>query len=872
MKLKCWVSFILVIGLVLGSIGITDVKKVGAVSQNATSGSWCGLDWKLTNVSTTGSKKYQLEITGVHNGVNPYVKPWDWAMADIGIIDISNSCQLSDISGWFEGYGDIEVKSLPRYLKNMDSAFKSAKSVKIKCEIPNKVVTMQETFKDSSVYAGVLEIPASVTNMDGCFKNATLSVNTFLIATDKVTSSNGLIDTFSGCNFKKCVPYDIISTMYSESAKNDVIDSVVKQARGFNVLDLTGLDTVKAVKFLNRGLDSLIVKLPDTGDDVKLRRKLGISYSDRVVMDIFLNDEVIDFTLDGQRLDMVFKVKYKITDTLYNNTWYVDGSLTVDRYMEYDKLTAFDLSNGDTIRYGLIPDVEASYNHTHPSDFTLNGDYKCPVSDVFVGESIYNIRLDNRFNVGDLDTLVTEFYMKGLSAVCTPRITNVKFHWDGKEEKLKNTWNAPWNAPKPEKKDGYDFDGWYTTSTYVSDSKINLDRAYTNTNIEDVYGRYLPKTKTIGIIIDDKMTPLDITFDEVIPLPNTPSKYGYTFDGWVTDKGVTIENGAKFTDYSLESIEAVFSPLKQDIVYDYGGVQVTKTQTFNMEFELPATDPVKEGYVFDGWFDNNGNEIHRGDKWIDTSVSKISAKFTSLATPTPIPTATPSLKPANTPNISTSTPDIGTSTPGISTSTPDVGTSTPDVGTSTEKPTPDVGTGTEKPISSANPSQTPTESIKPSASSTPSNTSEPMRTPVVLNPTNTPDVGTESTKKPIITSKPNNTGVVDDNGERAQEPVITDNTDIKKPVVKLSKPSIRAKRSGNKIKVTIKGNTKTYEVWVSKSKKFKGKVKKYTIKGYKKKVKGYSRKVNYIRVRSYIISGGKKSYSRWSKVRHIKLK
>lgn len=114
-------------------------------------------------------------------------------------------------------------------------------------------------------------------------------------------------------------------------------------------------------------------------------------------------------------------------------------------------------------------------------------------------------------------------------------------------------------------------------------------------------------------------------YDTIIVKPEAPTKEGYTFKGWsepIPDRMPVIPGGTKI-------IEAVWVPNKIDITYDPNGGHIeniyTEDPTDTTEnpitvkytYGLPFTHiehvaitpehPIRNGYIFAGWFDKDGN-------------------------------------------------------------------------------------------------------------------------------------------------------------------------------------------------------------------------------------------------------------------------
>ena len=93
------------------------------------------------------------------------------------------------------------------------------------------------------------------------------------------------------------------------------------------------------------------------------------------------------------------------------------------------------------------------------------------------------------------------------------------------------------------------------------------------------------------------------------------SKKGYTFKGWYIK-----EDNKMFALYSLGvdllfdgdlTIYAVFEPIEYKITYDTnGGLNSSSNpKTYTIETYAYLTEPTKNGYIFEGWYDENGNKV-----------------------------------------------------------------------------------------------------------------------------------------------------------------------------------------------------------------------------------------------------------------------
>ena len=99
----------------------------------------------------------------------------------------------------------------------------------------------------------------------------------------------------------------------------------------------------------------------------------------------------------------------------------------------------------------------------------------------------------------------------------------------------------------------------------------------------------------------------DVMYGTSIELPDTPTRDGYTFQGWYKDAELSrpLEDNATMPDVTL-TLYAKWKPNQYTITFDSnGGSYVAAiTQDCGTEVEAPA-NPTKEGYTFVGWMKDN---------------------------------------------------------------------------------------------------------------------------------------------------------------------------------------------------------------------------------------------------------------------------
>lgn len=162
--------------------------------------------------------------------------------------------------------------------------------------------------------------------------------------------------------------------------------------------------------------------------------------------------------------------------------------------------------------------------------------------------------------------------------------------------------------PADPTKTGYIFEGWFNgEDKLTADTIISSDVTYT--------AKWTPIRYTIALNPGDGVgepVKLDATYDQKIALPkNTFTREGYDFNGWGTSAG-SIKDGAAVKNLTDKG------GATYNLYATWKGKEVNVTLNFNYEGKETETrtgtvgsnknnakidDPVRTGYLFDGWFD-----------------------------------------------------------------------------------------------------------------------------------------------------------------------------------------------------------------------------------------------------------------------------
>ena len=191
-----------------------------------------------------------------------------------------------------------------------------------------------------------------------------------------------------------------------------------------------------------------------------------------------------------------------------------------------------------------------------------------------------------------------------LYAKCTPKTFQVSFITDDDSITIpKQAVTYPASAAEPTglSKTGYTLDGWYTdkdcTTAYDFSSKVTGDiTLYAKWNINS----YKVSFDSNG---GSSVAAQSVNYNTAASKPADPSKTGFTFAGWFTDK-----DGKNAYDFSSKvtgdiTLYAKWNINSYTVSFDSNGGSSVAAQSvnYNTTASKPA-DPSRKGYTFAGWF------------------------------------------------------------------------------------------------------------------------------------------------------------------------------------------------------------------------------------------------------------------------------
>ena len=169
-------------------------------------------------------------------------------------------------------------------------------------------------------------------------------------------------------------------------------------------------------------------------------------------------------------------------------------------------------------------------------------------------------------------------------------------------------------APADPTKDGYVFAGWTPSIVGTGVLDTAADRTYTATWELD------PDLKEYFYLDDGSAyETIDNIEGDPFEVPADPYKTGYSFDGWAATQGGTpVQNLPSVMPDTSTYYYAVFSPNNYYVIFDAdngyfdGNANITQkavSSEFDSAIVLPASDPERTGYEFQGWAATSGGSV-----------------------------------------------------------------------------------------------------------------------------------------------------------------------------------------------------------------------------------------------------------------------
>ncbi len=194
------------------------------------------------------------------------------------------------------------------------------------------------------------------------------------------------------------------------------------------------------------------------------------------------------------------------------------------------------------------------------------------------------------------------------------------------EQQVSGGAETTYTIPDAPTRTGYDFKGWFTLpngeGSDVSD--VNTFPALKNAIY---YAKWEKKTYEVkldangGTFGSDDTNVASGLYEEPVEY-SVPTNNGYAFLGWSEDKTAAKDNATLQLvfdeDTKDKTFYAIWDPSSKGVVFIADGedshTSETITGKIGDEFEVPQ-DPVRAGYVFEGWYTE-----HKGGEKLDAKV------------------------------------------------------------------------------------------------------------------------------------------------------------------------------------------------------------------------------------------------------------
>ncbi|MEY9980168.1 InlB B-repeat-containing protein [Lysinibacillus sp. RC79] len=183
------------------------------------------------------------------------------------------------------------------------------------------------------------------------------------------------------------------------------------------------------------------------------------------------------------------------------------------------------------------------------------------------------------------------FYSNSLDFVTFNGLDN--FQWPGKY--------SPFEG---QEKEGKTFLGWYEDEGFTKDWDYSVVQPMT------IFAKWSLNTVTVTFDANggSKVPSQSVGSGELVKVPSTPVKEGYTFAGWYKDKGL-MEAWNFNQDVVTKDITlyAKWSKGSYIVTFDAnGGSKVPFQSVESGKLVKAPSTPVKEGYTFAGWYKDKG--------------------------------------------------------------------------------------------------------------------------------------------------------------------------------------------------------------------------------------------------------------------------
>ena len=333
--------------------------------------------------------------------------------------------------------------------------------------------------------------------------------------------------------------------------------------------------------------------------------------------------------LDGNKED------YDSNNYTLINTQALTGTTNEEVTPEVEQYEGFTSPSTKTVKIKNDGSTTVNYYYTRNS-YTLTVDKSTGIKTVTgAGTYLYGANVEIKYTLddgysfyditGDMTTMAFTMPARNLSVKLNAKANKYTVTFDAnggnvdvssKEVTYGSTYG---DLPTPEKV-GYKFIGWYTSTSY--ETEITSESNVGITSEQTLYAKWTANTYTVNFDAnggDEINSVLTVTYDSTYGDLPTPTRLGYEFVGWFTDKtdGTQIISTSKVSTTDTQTLYARWKNRTYTITFNANEGTVdteSKEVTFDGTYgDLPT--PTREGYTFVGWFTDktDGSQILKDD-------------------------------------------------------------------------------------------------------------------------------------------------------------------------------------------------------------------------------------------------------------------
>ncbi len=188
-------------------------------------------------------------------------------------------------------------------------------------------------------------------------------------------------------------------------------------------------------------------------------------------------------------------------------------------------------------------------------------------------------------------------------------------------------------TPTPSKT-GYTFKGWYFDKKYTNTVGASIVE---NEEGHSIYAKQEANSYKVSFNANggtSSTTEKNVVYDSTYGTLPEPTRNGYTFNGWYTDKtgGTQVKSTSKVSITAAQTLYAHWTANSYTVSFNANGGSVdtsSKDVTYDGTYGTLPT-PTKAGYHFEGWYTavSGGTEITSSSKVKITSKQTLYARWT----------------------------------------------------------------------------------------------------------------------------------------------------------------------------------------------------------------------------------------------------